>query len=101
MKKILTSVLALFSLSSPLAFAEERTAEALLHQMNEAVTLSYELYILIKKNSIELLYRHARNNNQQLAHLVYLSGPSREVIRREVKSVISNRVNLLLSNRVT
>ncbi|WP_341659574.1 sigma-E factor regulatory protein RseB [Vibrio sp.] len=85
MKKILTSVLALFSLSSPLAFAEERTAEALLHQMNEASQhLSYELsYILIKKNSIEpLLYRHARNNNQQLAHLVYLSGPSREVIRR-------------------
>ena len=51
MKKILTSVLALFSLSSPLAFAEERTAEALLHQMNEASQhLSYELsYILIKK----------------------------------------------------
>jgi sigma-E factor negative regulatory protein RseB len=38
---------------------------------------------LIKKNSIEpLLYRHARAEDQQFAHLVYLSGPVREVIRR-------------------
>ncbi|MEF1289325.1 sigma-E factor regulatory protein RseB [Vibrio sp. M260118] len=85
MKKILISALTLFSLNTPIAFAEENAAEALLHQMNEASQqLSYELsYILIKKNSIEpLLYRHARAEEQQLAHLVYLSGPLREVIRR-------------------
>ncbi|EAZ71978.1 periplasmic negative regulator of sigmaE, partial [Vibrio cholerae NCTC 8457] len=61
------------------------SAEALLYQMNEASQhLNYELsYILVKKNSIEpLLYRHARQDDQQLAHLVYLSGPVREVIRR-------------------
>jgi sigma-E factor negative regulatory protein RseB len=54
--------------------------------MNEASQhLNYELsYILIKKNSIEpLLYRHARLDDKQLAHLVYLSGPVREVIRRD------------------
>ncbi|MCG9545184.1 sigma-E factor regulatory protein RseB [Vibrio sp. Isolate33] len=85
MKKILVSALTLFSLMSPAAFAEEPTAKALLHQMNEASQhLNYELsYILIKKSSIEpLLYRHAVNDDQQLAHLVYLSGPVREVIRR-------------------
>ncbi|MBW3694089.1 sigma-E factor regulatory protein RseB [Vibrio sp. T187] len=85
MKKILISALTLFSLMTPQAFAEETTAKALLHQMNEASQhLNYELsYILIKKNSIEpLLYRHAINEEQQLAHLVYLSGPVREVIRR-------------------
>ncbi|MEZ8020245.1 sigma-E factor regulatory protein RseB [Vibrio splendidus] len=85
MKKILVSALTLFSLMSPAAFAEEPTAKALLHQMNEASQhLNYELsYILIKKSSIEpLLYRHAVNDDQQLAHLVYLSGPIREVIRR-------------------
>ncbi|ELE8121335.1 sigma-E factor regulatory protein RseB [Vibrio fluvialis] len=86
MKKLLISVLTLFSLGTSTAFAEEESAEALLHQMNEASQhLNYELsYILIKKNSIEpLLYRHAREaNDQQLAHLVYLSGPVREVIRR-------------------
>ncbi|MFA0492509.1 sigma-E factor regulatory protein RseB [Vibrio sp. 10N.222.54.B11] len=85
MKKILVSALILFSLMSPTAFAEETTAKALLHQMNEASQhLNYELsYILIKKSSIEpLVYRHAVNDDQQLAHLVYLSGPVREVIRR-------------------
>ena len=85
MKKILISALTLFSLMTPPAFAEELTAKALLHQMNEASQhLNYELsYILIKKSSIEpLLYRHAVSDNQQLAHLVYLSGPVREVIRR-------------------
>ena len=85
MKKILISALTLFSLNTPLAFADEKTAEALLHQMNEASQqLNYELsYILIKKNSIEpLLYRHAFDDKKQLAHLVYLSGPIREVIRR-------------------
>ncbi|MDN3699088.1 MULTISPECIES: sigma-E factor regulatory protein RseB [Vibrio] len=84
MKKILISALTLASLMIPQAFAEEKPAEALLHQMSEAsLHLNYELsYILIKKNSIEpLLYRHA-NSDQQLAHLVYLSGPVREVIRR-------------------
>lgn len=85
MKKILISVLALFSLNTTLAFADDDSAEALLHQMNEASQhLNYELsYILIKKNSIEpLVYRHARSDDKQLAHLVYLSGPVREVIRR-------------------
>ncbi|MDC5841589.1 sigma-E factor regulatory protein RseB [Vibrio europaeus] len=85
MKKFLISALTLFSLNTPIAFAEDNAAEALLHQMNEASQqLSYELsYILIKKNSIEpLLYRHAKADEQQLAHLVYLSGPIREVIRR-------------------
>jgi sigma-E factor negative regulatory protein RseB len=85
MKKFLVSALTLFSLISPSAFAEESSAKALLHQMNEASQhLNYELsYILIKKSSIEpLLYRHAVSDEQQLAHLVYLSGPVREVIRR-------------------
>ncbi|EGA71910.1 anti-sigma E factor [Vibrio sinaloensis DSM 21326] len=85
MRKFLFSVLTLFSLNTTPAFAEQTSAEALLHQMNEASQhLNYELsYILIKKNSIEpLLYRHARLDDQQLAHLVYLSGPVREVIRR-------------------
>lgn len=85
MKKILISALTLLSLNVNSAFAEPPPAEALLHQMNEASQqLNYELsYILIKKNSIEpLLYRHARNESQQLAHLIYLSGPVREVIRR-------------------
>lgn len=85
MKKFLVSALTLFSLISPSAFAEEPSAKALLHQMNEASQhLNYELsYILIKKSSIEpLLYRHAVSDEQQLVHLVYLSGPVREVIRR-------------------
>lgn len=86
MKKFLISVLALFSLSSTSAFAEDESAEALLHQMNEASQhLNYELsYILIKKNSIEpLLYRHARHEQKEYAHLVYLSGPIREVFQRD------------------
>lgn len=85
MRKFLFSVLTLFSLNTTPAFAEQAPAGALLHQMNEASQhLNYELsYILIKKNSIEpLLYRHARLDDEQLAHLVYLSGPVREVIRR-------------------
>ena len=85
MKKFLISTLMLFSLNTTVAFAEEPSAEALLHQMNKASQqLNYELsYILIKKNSIEpILYRHAREKDQQFAHLVYLSGPVREVIRR-------------------
>ncbi len=85
MKKLLISALTLFCVNSTAAFADEEPAEALLYQMNEASQhLNYELsYILVKKNSIEpLLYRHARQNDQQLAHLVYLSGPVREVIRR-------------------
>ncbi|GIB09151.1 sigma-E factor regulatory protein RseB [Vibrio cholerae] len=86
MKKLLISALTLFCVNSTTAFAEEESAEALLYQMNEASQhLNYELsYILVKKNSIEpLLYRHARQDDQQLAHLVYLSGPVREVIRRD------------------
>ncbi len=85
MKKLLISALTLLCVNSTTAFAEEESAEALLYQMNEASQhLNYELsYILVKKNSIEpLLYRHARQDDQQLAHLVYLSGPVREVIRR-------------------
>ncbi len=85
MKKFLISALTLLCVNSTAAFADEEPAEALLYQMNEASQhLNYELsYILVKKNSIEpLLYRHARQNDQQLAHLVYLSGPVREVIRR-------------------
>ncbi|WP_337910424.1 sigma-E factor regulatory protein RseB [Vibrio cholerae] len=85
MKKLLISALTLFCVNSTTAFAEEESGEALLYQMNEASQhLNYELsYILVKKNSIEpLLYRHARQDDQQLAHLVYLSGPVREVIRR-------------------
>jgi sigma-E factor negative regulatory protein RseB len=86
MKKFLVSALALFSLSTPMAFADNSSAEALLLKMNEASQhLNYELsYILIKKNSIEpLLYRHAVKENELLAHLLYLSGPVREVIRRD------------------
>ncbi|MGF1680783.1 sigma-E factor regulatory protein RseB [Photobacterium minamisatsumaniensis] len=88
MKKILVGVMTLVSLAMPLqASAEESTpsAEALLHQMGKASReLSYELsYILIKKNSIEpLRYRHAIENGETFAHLVYLSGPPREVIQR-------------------
>ncbi len=86
MKKFLISVLTLLSLNTTVAFADEVPAEALLLQMHDASQqLSYELsYILIKKNSIEpILYRHARDEQkEQLAHLVYLSGPVREVIRR-------------------
>ncbi len=86
MKKILISVLTLFSLFSTQASAEEPSAEALLQQMNQASQqLSYELsYILVRKNSIEpLLYRHANADGHQYAHLIYLSGSVREVIRRE------------------
>lgn len=87
MKKILISTWLLLSLFSHLASAEDAkpSAEALLLKMSEASkTMNYELsYILVRKNSIEpLLYRHAVENQQNLAHLVYLSGPVREVIRR-------------------
>lgn len=85
MKTFLYSALTLLCIHSTFAFAQEESAEALLHEMNQATQqLNYELsYILIKKNSIEpLLYRHSRLDEQQLAHLVYLSGPVREVIRR-------------------
>ncbi|WP_299020568.1 sigma-E factor regulatory protein RseB [uncultured Photobacterium sp.] len=88
MRKILVGVMTLVSLMVPLqASAEEpvSSAEALLHQMDKASReLSYELsYILIKKNSIEpLRYRHAVQNGEVYAHLIYLSGPPREVIQR-------------------
>ncbi|MDP5253950.1 MULTISPECIES: sigma-E factor regulatory protein RseB [unclassified Vibrio] len=85
MKKMLASVCALLSMNAFLAHADETTAEDLLQKMSEATqTLNYELsYILIRKNSIEpLLYRHSVDDKTQLAHLVYLSGPYREVIRR-------------------
>ncbi|PMH43853.1 sigma-E factor regulatory protein RseB [Vibrio sp. 10N.286.49.B3] len=85
MKKVLISALTLLSLMTTKAFADDQPAEAILLDMNQASQqLNYELsYILIKKSSIEpLLYRHANNIEQQLAHLIYLSGPVREVIRR-------------------
>ncbi|MFC3022521.1 sigma-E factor regulatory protein RseB [Vibrio zhugei] len=85
MKKFLISVVMLLGLNSTNAFADTVSAKALLHQMSQASQqLNYELsYILIKKNSIEpLLYRHAHEKDQQFAHLLYLSGPVREVIRR-------------------
>ncbi|GAB3523600.1 sigma-E factor regulatory protein RseB [Photobacterium alginatilyticum] len=88
MRKILVGVVTLVSLMMPLqASAEDSvsSAEALLHQMDEASRgLSYELsYILIKKNSIEpLRYRHTFEDGETYAHLVYLSGPPREVIQR-------------------
>jgi sigma-E factor negative regulatory protein RseB len=86
MNKILISVVALFSLSNTPAFAELMPAKALLLEMNQASQqLSYELsYIHIKKNGIEpLLYRHALEDGKQLEHLVYLSGPIKEVIKRD------------------
>ncbi|UTV28179.1 sigma-E factor regulatory protein RseB [Photobacterium atrarenae] len=88
MRKILVGALTLVSLLMPWQASAEETAssaEALLHQMDEASReLSYELsYILIKKNSIEpLRYRHSLENGETFAHLVYLSGPPREVIQR-------------------
>ncbi len=85
MKKFLISALTLLSMVQAQASTEENSAEALLHQMSHASQhLNYELsYIFIKKNSIEpLRYMHATNEETQYAHLVYLSGPVREVIRR-------------------
>lgn len=85
MKKLLISVLTLLSLHVSQVYAENISAKTLLHHMNDASQhLNYELsYFLLKKNSIEpLLYRHARQGEQQFAHLIYLSGPVREVIRR-------------------
>jgi sigma-E factor negative regulatory protein RseB len=85
MKIFLISVVALFSLSSAVAFADDKPAEALLLDMNQASQkLDYEMsYILIRKNGIEpLLYRHVVSEKSQLAHLIYLSGPIREVIKR-------------------
>jgi sigma-E factor negative regulatory protein RseB len=85
MNKFLISACALFSMMSSQAFAGDKPAEGLLLQLSEASkNLSYELsYILIKKNSIEpLLYRHATHGEEQYAHLIYLSGPVREVILR-------------------
>ncbi|NUY57123.1 MULTISPECIES: sigma-E factor regulatory protein RseB [Salinivibrio] len=84
MKKTLIGALALVSLMSAQASAEP-SAEALLHQMDTASdTLDYELsYILVGKNSLEpLRFRHARIGGEAFGHLMYLSGPSREVIRR-------------------
>lgn len=85
MRKLLISALTLLSLHVSQVYAENSSAQTLLHQMNDASQhLNYELsYFLLKKNSIEpLLYRHARQGEQQFAHLIYLSGPVREVIRR-------------------
>ncbi|MGX9418495.1 sigma-E factor regulatory protein RseB [Vibrio sp. WJH972] len=85
MNKLLISVVALFSLGNSSAFAESMPAKALLLDMNQAShQLSYELsYIFIQKNGIEpLLYRYSADEKANLAHLIYLSGPVREVIKR-------------------
>lgn len=85
MKKILISTLLLFSAITQAASSDDISAEALLREMSQASrSLNYELsYILVEKNNIEpLVYRHANVNQQQIAHLAYLSGPLREVIRR-------------------
>ncbi|AZL85653.1 MULTISPECIES: sigma-E factor regulatory protein RseB [Aliivibrio] len=86
MKRILISLIALVSIFPIMASAEDKpSAEALLHQMDEAShSLNYELsYILVKKNSIEpFMYRHSHTKDMTLSHLVYLSGSMREVIRR-------------------
>lgn len=84
MKKRLIGALALVGLMSAQASADS-SAEALLHQMDQASeSLNYELsYILIRSNSIEpLRYRHALVDGESFGHLAYLSGPPREVIRR-------------------
>ncbi|OOE35291.1 sigma-E factor regulatory protein RseB [Salinivibrio kushneri] len=84
MKKTLIGALALVSLMSAQASAEP-SAEALLHQMDTASdTLDYEVsYILVGKNSLEpLRFRHAQVGDDAYGHLMYLSGPPREVIRR-------------------
>lgn len=88
MKKILVGALALVSLLLPLqasAEAVKPSTEALLHQMGQASRdLSYEMsYIWVKKNSIDTLrYRHALENGQSYAHLLFLSAPPQEVIQR-------------------
>ncbi|MCE0493421.1 sigma-E factor regulatory protein RseB [Vibrio salinus] len=85
MKKFLVGVLALLSLNVNAAFADDKSAEAVLLQMNQASqNLNYELsYIQVRKHGFEpLLYRHAIENDKVFAHLLYLSGPVKEVIRR-------------------
>jgi len=86
MNKLLVSVLTLFSLSvTATAFADDKSAEAVLLKMNSASQqLNYELsYVRVRKNGFEpLLYRHTKEKNKVFAHLLYLSGPVREVIRR-------------------
>ncbi|QIR05418.1 sigma-E factor regulatory protein RseB [Salinivibrio costicola] len=84
MKKTLIGALALVGLMSAQASAEP-SAEALLHQMDVASdTLDYEVsYIMVGKNSLEpMRFRHARVGEHAFGHLMYLSGPPREVIRR-------------------
>lgn len=86
MKKSLICALVVYCFSSVAAYAAETTSvQALLNEMNKASQqLNYQLsYIVINRNTIEpLQYSHAVENNVQLAHLVYLSGPMREIIRR-------------------
>ena len=85
MKKFLASAAALISLSLPSIASANEGASALLDKMSEAShSLNYEMsYVLIRKSSIEpLVYRQAVDNGNQLAQLVYLSGPVREVIQR-------------------
>lgn len=86
MKKILFAVLAMCALNSETVLAADaNTAQVLLTEMHQASQQSnYQLsYIVINRNAIEpLQYSHAVEENQQVAHLVYLSGPMREVIRR-------------------
>ncbi|ODA33236.1 sigma-E factor regulatory protein RseB [Veronia pacifica] len=65
--------------------AAKDAAFDLVEQMDSASReLSYELsYIHVRKNSIQpLRFRHAVVGGKSLGHILYLSGPSREVIRR-------------------
>ncbi len=73
------------SQSSATATTNTNPLLTLLTEMNKASKqLSYQLsYVVMNRNSIEpMQYSHAVENDVQIAHLVYLSGPMREVIRR-------------------
>ncbi len=72
MKKFLISACALFSLMSSQAFAGDKPAEALLHQMSEASkNLSYELsYILIKRTALNLCCIVTRLTTKTSTHIL-------------------------------
>ncbi len=86
MKWILIKLIALSIFMSTMVQGKDKlSAETLLNQMRKAsYNLNYELsYILVKKNSIEpFMFRHSHLGDMTLSHLIYLSGPMREVIRR-------------------
>lgn len=83
MKLLLLAAMSLVSLVSNAS--EVNPAEALLHQMSAATNqLNYEMsYIRVRKNSIDpLRYRHSIVDGKAFDQLAYLTGPSRETIRR-------------------